>query len=200
MVTATDVIQAVGARLSNTTTILLEAAQIDACDEDAVTPVGPAFIKKYHHFSYAGPGVLTCRYIKGVDPAVRHTMKQGTGIVAFLFLHSALFFLISQCVVTQSQLKKMCGECGNPYDKDADEDWFRCKGCKQWYHRECLELDESACEDQFFVFNSCQKCEAANALLDIDDEEDNETDIEEGENNSTGTTESDLSESESESG
>ena len=90
----------------------------------------------------------------------------------------------------------MCGECGNAYDKDADEDWFRCKGCKQWYHRECLDLDESACEDQFFVFNSCPKCEIADA---VEEQEDNEGDIE-AENDSTGTTESDISESESESG
>jgi hypothetical protein len=80
MVTAADVIQAVGARLSHTITVLLEAAQIDACDEDNVQPVGPAFIRKYHHFSYAGAGVLNCRYIKGVGPAVRHTMKQGGGM------------------------------------------------------------------------------------------------------------------------
>jgi hypothetical protein len=86
----------------------------------------------------------------------------------------------------------MCGECGNPYDKDADEDWFRCKGCKQWYHRECLDLDESACEDQYFVFNSCQKCESA---IVPEDEEDTESDIEA--KNDSGTTESDISESES---
>lgn len=85
----------------------------------------------------------------------------------------------------------MCGECGNAYDKEADEDWFRCKGCKQWYHRECLDLDESACEDKFFVFNSCQKCETTM----VPEDEDTESEIEA--ENDSGATESDISESES---
>ena len=80
MVTASDVIRAVNGKLSNTTTVLLEAAQIDDCDEDIVRPVGKGFIRKYHHFSYAGAGVVLCRYIRGVGPAVRHTMAQGAGI------------------------------------------------------------------------------------------------------------------------
>ena len=92
MVTANDVIQAVGARLSHTTAVLLEAAQIDACDEENVRPVGPAFIKKYHHFSYAGPGVLSCRYIKGAGAAVRHTMKQGGGMQLFFFFFSPIIY------------------------------------------------------------------------------------------------------------
>ena len=92
MVTANDVIQAVGARLCHTTAVLLEAAQIDACDEENVRPVGPAFIKKYHHFSYAGPGVLSCRYIKGVGTAVRHIMRQGGGIVTNFSIFSRLYF------------------------------------------------------------------------------------------------------------
>lgn len=80
MVTASDVIRAVNGKLSNTTTVLLEAAQIDACDEETVKPVGAGFIRKYHHFSYGGVGVVLCRYIRGEDPVVRHTMTQGAGI------------------------------------------------------------------------------------------------------------------------
>ena len=86
----------------------------------------------------------------------------------------------------------MCGECGNPYDKDSEEDWFRCKRCKQWYHRECLDLDESACEDQYFVFNSCQKCEDTRAAAD-------EVEIEGEDEYEDASAETEISKTESES-
>ena len=89
--------------------------------------------------------------------------------------------------------KKLCGECGNPYEKDSDEDWFRCNGCRQWYHAECLDLDASAAEDQYFVFNSCMKC-AGQALAqlgnevaernDANDSDEQENDSDEHENDS----------------
>lgn len=52
----------------------------------------------------------------------------------------------------------MCGECGNQYEEDLDEEWVRCKGCKQWYHCECLDLSEGAANDRYFVFDSCSLC------------------------------------------
>jgi hypothetical protein len=67
--------------------------------------------------------------------------------------------------------KKLCGECGNPYEEDVEEDWFRCNGCRQWYHGECLGLDASAAEDQYFVFNSCTKC-AGQVLAQIAEQND----------------------------
>lgn len=54
----------------------------------------------------------------------------------------------------------MCGECGNQYDKESDEDWVRCKGCKQWYHTECLDLSEGAGAERYFVFDTCPLCPA----------------------------------------
>lgn len=81
MVTAADVIHAVQGKIRNMVLVEFDARQIDACDEDDVKPVGKPFIKKYHHFSYGGAGVVNCRYIKGVGPAVRHTMIQGAGTI-----------------------------------------------------------------------------------------------------------------------
>jgi hypothetical protein len=77
MVTAADVIRTVQGKICNMMLVEFDARQIDACDEDNVKPVGKGFIKKFHHFSYAGVGVVNCRYIKGVGPYVRHTMVQG---------------------------------------------------------------------------------------------------------------------------
>lgn len=80
MVTAEDVIRAVEGKLSNQTSILLEPAQIDGCDEENVKPVGKGFIRNYHHFSYRGTGVLACQYIKGVGSYQLHKMTQGPGM------------------------------------------------------------------------------------------------------------------------
>jgi hypothetical protein len=82
MVTASDVIQAIGGKLTNQISILLEAAQINACDEENVKPVGKGFIRNYHHFTYQSAGVVACSYIKG-GPYVLHKMKQGAGMLAF---------------------------------------------------------------------------------------------------------------------
>lgn len=81
MVTASDVIQAIGGKLTNQISILLEAAQINACDEENVKPVGKGFIRNYHHFTYQSAGVVACSYIKG-GPYVLHKMKQGAGMLA----------------------------------------------------------------------------------------------------------------------
>ena len=79
MVTAEDIIYAVGGTVSNTIPVLLEGREITACDEEDVTPVGKGFIRSYHHFTYERPGVVRCRYIKGVGPYITHRMKQGGG-------------------------------------------------------------------------------------------------------------------------
>lgn len=64
----------------------------------------------------------------------------------------------------------MCGDCGNVYERDEDEDWLKCKGCKQWWHRECLDLSEGVYEDRYFVFNTCPKCESRDANKESADE------------------------------
>ena len=46
MVTAADVIAAVQGKICNMVLVQFDARQIDACDEDNVTPVGKPFIKK----------------------------------------------------------------------------------------------------------------------------------------------------------
>jgi len=67
--------------LKNTTSKILTAEQICLADEDIVKPVGPGFIKKYHHFTYLGPGVLSCKYIKGQGEYRREEMRQAKGII-----------------------------------------------------------------------------------------------------------------------
>lgn len=85
MVTANDVIEAVGGKLSNTTPVLLDADQIYACDEANVKAVGKGFIRNYHHFTYPSPGTVACQYIKGEGPYVIHKMIQGAGTMFFCF-------------------------------------------------------------------------------------------------------------------
>lgn len=92
MVTAADIINAVEGKIRNTLLIQFDASQIDACDEENVEPVGKGFIKKYHHFSYGGAGIVKCRYIKGVGPYSKHSMIQGAGVWSEFFF---FFFFFS---------------------------------------------------------------------------------------------------------
>lgn len=80
MVTAHDIMQAIQGKLVNQSSVLLNAEEIDACDEEPVKPVGKGWIKKYHHFQYRGPGIVACSYIKG-GPQVIHKMVQGKGTI-----------------------------------------------------------------------------------------------------------------------
>jgi len=100
----------------------------------------------------------------------------------------SLYFYIDQfkLLVSSRDQKKLCGECGNPYEEDEEVEWYRCNGCKQWYHGECLELSASAAEDQYFVFNSCMRCTGEKQNRDesneddiVDDDEDNSNESEE---------------------
>lgn len=108
-------------------------------------------------------------------------------------------------VATAREEKKMCGDCGNVYEKDSDEDWLKCKGCRQWWHRECLDLSEGVLEDRYFVFNTCPKCEGMQVLAqaavdesDIENENQSENEYEnENENENESEIESDESENES---
>jgi hypothetical protein len=70
-------VDAIEGKLSNMVTTIFEPQQIYACDEDEVKSVGKGFIRRYHHFTYRGAGVIACRYIKGVGAYTVHTMKQG---------------------------------------------------------------------------------------------------------------------------
>lgn len=96
MVTASDVIGAVQGKLSRQMSILLEAAQIDACDEDLVKPEKRGFIRKYHHFTYPEPGVVACQYVKGVGAYMTHKMCKVAGMLnAILFSFFFFFFFCS---------------------------------------------------------------------------------------------------------
>lgn len=66
--------------LKNTTSIELTAAEVNNCDEDVVKPVGKGFVRQFHHFKYAGPGVVLCQYVKGRGAYIRKEMTQSNGI------------------------------------------------------------------------------------------------------------------------
>lgn len=94
MITANDVVDAIQGKLSRTMTTILEADQIDACDEENVKSIGKGFIRNYHHFTYCGAGVVACRYIKGKGNYVTHKMQQGSGIIMIILFIIISFFLI----------------------------------------------------------------------------------------------------------
>jgi hypothetical protein len=68
--------------VNNTTYVKLSAEEINANDEDVVTPKGGAWIKKYHHFTYESAGVVKCKFVKGRGEYKRHTMQQEKGVFA----------------------------------------------------------------------------------------------------------------------
>lgn len=74
------------ANIKNQKVVKLSKEEIDACEEGQVKPKKSkdAFIKKYHHFQYAGEGVLLCQYIKGEGDSQRHEMKQISDGTAFV--------------------------------------------------------------------------------------------------------------------
>src|ERR1700744_6436572 len=47
--------------LKNTTSIELSANEVNDADEDIVKPVGKGFVRQFHHFKYAGEGVVLCQ-------------------------------------------------------------------------------------------------------------------------------------------
>ena len=64
MYNMTSIIKCMG-RIKNTTTVGLSYEDISACDDPQnVSPVGEGFIKKYYHFVYIRPGVVSCK-VKG---------------------------------------------------------------------------------------------------------------------------------------
>ena len=66
--------------LKNTTSIELSAKEVNDNDEDIVKPVGKGFVRQFHHFKYAGPGVVLCQYIKGRGNYVTKEMRQLNGM------------------------------------------------------------------------------------------------------------------------
>lgn len=75
-------------KLSNTECIILVREDILKCEENIVKPHGPAFIKLFHHFTYVSPGVVDCKYVKGVGHFNRHQMNQ----IVCTFNHSFLLY------------------------------------------------------------------------------------------------------------
>ena len=63
-------------KLKNTNCIPLEHETIEKCDEDLVKPCGTAFMRLYHHFIYDSPGVVKCKYVKGVGDYQTHMMRK----------------------------------------------------------------------------------------------------------------------------
>lgn len=76
--------------LKNTNSIELSAKEVNDADEDIVKPVGKGFVRQFHHFKYAGPGVVLCRYIKGQGPVVRKEMSQSKGMQGRMLYHCLL--------------------------------------------------------------------------------------------------------------
>src|SRR5688572_5897978 len=70
--------------LKNTKPHELMPEEIRKCDEALVKPVGQAFIKLYHHFTYVSPGVVNCKIPNGEESYQRHEMKQ-EGLFPLLF-------------------------------------------------------------------------------------------------------------------
>ena len=65
--------------LKNTTSIELSAKVVNDNDEDIVKPVGKGFVRQFHHFKYAGPGVVLGQYIKGHGSYARKEMRRLNG-------------------------------------------------------------------------------------------------------------------------
>jgi hypothetical protein len=64
-------------KLKNTTSFEITYAEIVDADEEEVKPIGEAFIKKYFHFTYDGPGVVKCKFRKDENEVYKyHTMKR----------------------------------------------------------------------------------------------------------------------------
>lgn len=66
--------------LKNTTSIELSANEVNDSDEDIVKPVGKGFVRQFHHFKYAGEGVVLCQYIKGQGTYARKEMNRVNGM------------------------------------------------------------------------------------------------------------------------
>lgn len=114
--------------------IELTAEEIDKCDEKEAKAKGKSFIKKYHHFKYDGAGRLLCKYKKGEGEYILHEIVRAQGS------------------------KEDCGICWDPEESDDDEDreWEQCRKCKQWYHRDCLGLDDNG--DEASSYWECNNC------------------------------------------
>jgi hypothetical protein len=118
-------------KLKNTTSVELTYQDINEADEEPVRAIGKNFIKKYHHFTYISPGVVGCRYIKGIGDLVMNRMSQ-------------------------QGMKSCCGICSDDEDpiNDAGREWIECETCKQWFHWDCLGIVN---EEENKVFD-CDLC------------------------------------------
>ena len=90
--------------LKNTNSIELSSKEVNDADEDIVKPVGKGFVRQFHHFKYAGPGVVLCQYIKGKGPSVRREMSQSKGMHMRLMLYRCL---LSRCALRAEPLRWM---------------------------------------------------------------------------------------------
>jgi len=124
--------------LRNTETRVLTSEDICKNDEKIVKPVGESFIKRYHHFTYPAPGVVNCRYVKGKGDYFKHEMRQEG---------------MKSC-------KEYCGICGDEDDpiNDKGRTWIECETCNQWFHCDCLQVDEDIIEDEFKFTFHCDEC------------------------------------------
>lgn len=74
-------------KLSSTMSITLDYETIENSDEEIVKPSGQGFIRLYHHFIYPSPGVVNCKYVKGVGDYKSHSMIKKVCKMSFLCLH-----------------------------------------------------------------------------------------------------------------
>lgn len=139
--------------LTNTTSYELTAEQIEECDEDIAKPKGKGWVKQYHHFSYAKPGVINCQYVRGKGAYQTHQIVQIEGI-------NLLKLLLFNLVGVREESLADCGfcGCGDEFDDDG-ADWVECEKCSQWYHCACLGIDfDDEDRDDISFFFECDKC------------------------------------------
>jgi hypothetical protein len=67
-------------KLKNTNSIEITYDEIVKADEEDAKPIGKGFIKKYYHFTYDGPGVVKCKFMKDDNEVYKyHTMNKMGG-------------------------------------------------------------------------------------------------------------------------
>jgi hypothetical protein len=157
-------------KLSNTECIVLAREDILNCEENIVKPHGPAFIKLFHHFTYVSSGVVDCKYVKGVGHFNRHQMNQ----IGIYFLTISLLFILLQFAYLLTLFRvfwglkwlgsvsalEFCGICGDPEDAENDggRTWLECEICKQWFHCDCLHIDNDIIQDKYDFMFKCDNC------------------------------------------